>query len=97
MLFPATATGVDAKYIGTAKWTLANIGEMDARAREPVDEENARLLAEQGDDLNRDIYLAYIHVEHNRVELHYFWDTCNAEFGAIFSRRNDGSWEFIGI
>lgn len=43
---------------------------------------------------NREIYLAYIHVEDDWGELRYYWQTVNAELGAVFSRTENGSWDY---
>lgn len=92
LLFPATESGVSDKYIDTAKSILDNLAEMDSLAREPIDGDD---IPDEM-DMDQDVYLAYVHVENNRVELQYYWETCNAEWAAIFLRKADGSWEYVG-
>ena len=93
MFFPATRSGVREKYIESAKSVLENLADLDARARQPADDDD---IPDEC-DLDRDIYLAYVHVERDRVELQYFWDPFNAEMTAYFSRSKDGSWMFEGV
>jgi len=93
MYFPATASEVREHYIETARSVLENLAELDASARQPIAGDDHS----EDYDMDRDVYLAYIHVEHNRVELQYYWDPFNGEFTACFSRQEDGSWVFDGV
>jgi len=71
----------------SARSILANIVEMDSSARE--------VSSSSDEDYKEE--LAYIDIKVNDVELHYFANTVNTEWGAFFKRRNSGDWIYDGL
>ena len=73
--------------MAAARTVLSNIVEMDSQARESGSESNE----------NYDEELAYIVVNEREVELHYFANTVNTEWGAFFKMKEDGNWTYEGL
>jgi hypothetical protein len=66
---------------------ISKIVEMDVEVREKTNDQNE----------NYEEAIAYIDISLNEVELHYYANTVNTEWGAYFIRHEDGAWFFEGL
>ena len=79
---PCENREVAERHIEIAKKVLDDIVELDRQARDRPRTEDYRE------------HLAYIEIEDDVVQLHYFASTMNTEWGAYFYEQPDGTWVF---
>lgn len=83
--FPSRNSKIDSKFIAAARTVLSCVVELDQKARSvPSSDEYEE-------------HLAYIDISEEEIELHYFASTVNTEWGAYFTFKEDGTWEFQGL
>ncbi|MEJ2610968.1 MAG: hypothetical protein P8179_13005 [Candidatus Thiodiazotropha sp.] len=66
---------------------ISKIVEMDSEVREKTKDSNE----------NYEEAIAYIDISLREVELHYYANTVNTEWGAYFVRQENGTWFFEGL